>query len=153
MEIERKLRFSCFVVRAAKLLEQLVRSAPSSYTVCSRLGTATHSYQAPWAQLLVEMLSALSLRSFVWCVASACSITVFCDLCPVFPTPLHVLCLSVMDMVEVVESLSLASFLTCTRISRQVHCSENCVPWMTRKQPKSEKTSRMLIEQSLLWLF
>lgn len=89
------------------------------------------SYPAPWAQLLVKMLSALSLRSFVWCVASACSITAFCDLCPVFPTPLHVLCLSAMDMVEVVESLSLASFLPCTRISGRFTALRTvCLEWL-----------------------
>ena len=155
VEIERKLSFSCFVVRAAQLLEQSVCSAhlhAHGITVCPRLGLAACSYPAHWAILLMKTLSALSLQSFVWCVASACSITVFCDLCPVFFMSLHVLCLSVMDVVEVVESLSLASFPTCTRIFEQPHCSETYVSWMTRKQPESEnRPSLMLFVQSLLW--
>lgn len=154
VEIEKKVSFSCFVVRAAQFLEQSVCSAQSAHgiTVSPRLDTAAHSYPAPWAILLMKTLSALSLQSFVWCVASACSITVLCDLCPVFFMSLHVLCLSVMDVVEVARSLSLASFRTCTRIFEQVHCSENYVSWMTRKQPESEKRpSLLLFVQSLLW--
>lgn len=40
---------------------------------------------------------------------------------------LHVLCLSVIDMVEVVESLSLVSFPPCVGVFEQVHRSEKSV--------------------------
>lgn len=55
MEIESKLCFSCFVVRAAKLLEQLVRSAPSSYPLDHCVLQAGHSSsvtQLPWHNCL-----------------------------------------------------------------------------------------------------
>jgi len=100
-EIESKLRFSCFVVRAAKLLELLVCSAQSPGMLDDCMLKPGHSSsQLPSFLGIIAHENAFSSHSFVQCVAFACSIAVICDLCSVFFISLHVLCRSVMDVVE-----------------------------------------------------